>query len=121
MYNQADEFYRIGKYEDAVELLSMLMILMPNNATIAKANALAVEKTENYTLAIEYFKISYEFDNSLDNVECLFRAGVCLAKMDQYEDSIRLLTDFIDICNSNNLYDFDKQIKKAKLLLKLKK
>jgi tetratricopeptide (TPR) repeat protein len=99
----------------------MLMILMPNNGTIAKSLALAIEKTENYTSAIEYFKISYEFDNSFDNVECLFRAGVCLTKIDKYEDATKLLTDFIDICSSNNLYNFDKQIKQANLLLKLKK
>ena len=96
LYNLGSRYMQANDYAKATPIFQFLVSINTTNVLYVKGLAGCSQASGDFVSALFSYKFAYILDIA-NNVDCLFYAGVCLYKMEQF---VRAKTEFENFINS---------------------
>ncbi|KAI7907551.1 uncharacterized protein BX663DRAFT_539037 [Cokeromyces recurvatus] len=98
--NQANEQYKLGHYDEAIQLYTQAIELSPNTSTYYNNRAAALMMQKKYKEAAEDCRLAIELDP--ENVKALLRGGKCHLNMGNLEEASRQYSRALQVDSSHS-------------------
>ena len=94
-YFKVLNFFKLGKYENAIETFDKMIQINPNNAKIIYNKGYPLLQLKRYQEAIDCYDKAIELDSNLSNA--YLAKGICLDGMDRFDESTDCYKKVIEI------------------------